>query len=290
MESVVTTFGKFARSFADNLQEEVRHSVVLQHNLSNAKYHSKYLLESIEPLSTRINHAFRKCTEHCRLNKWKPGAPSTNNTANGTDLWLKKTFGIPQYYGGIWDEDTINRMQNKYIRKPPAPQGLPTQTGKAPQLQSITDRLQTPAWYTKLYDSIMPYRLSRLLNDYTILNSIENVLIPQIMADLFAFKPIRHASDEAASTLKKFRNSLIEPRGLHDISLVLTDLRRTAISKIHIKNYKKSIQTTFEFSATIAGKRHGKQEFLEKHFSCRIEFNKNGDGLWVASSASCDAL
>lgn len=170
------------------------------------------------------------------------------------DPFLTRTLRVPQYYGGI--------------RQSPSRPGL------------LTKILN---WTADLFGS---GRIKDCIEDYKVLEQIQNKHIPDVLLELFSYGSLRDiAFLEAEESLKKLRSTILEAN--HEWTekeIVLDDIRQIEVESVSVKNFKKTVRCAFEFSTLLRGKNdEGSTKVVERHFSGVFEFIKE-DGAWKATS------
>ena len=88
-------------------------------------------------------------------------------------------------------------------------------------------------------------------NDYKVLCNIEEIKSPTILRDFLEFKE-NNFTKEMNDGLKELRNDIISKNeDLEKIELSLVDFRMSEIESVSVKNMKKTIKNTFEFTAKV---------------------------------------
>ncbi|KAM0681187.1 hypothetical protein GINT2_000381 [Glugoides intestinalis] len=170
---------------------------------------------------------------------------------NRLDKFLERSFSVPQYYGGVRDD-----VSNMKI-------GVPFEK----------------------------YFRNETVNEYKVLQKIENIQIPAIIKNLFEFKSIDDdVSAEAIESFKRLKTHILNQEATwSNRKITLEDLRLVETESISIKNLKKTIKVNFEMSAILSGYSKKQSRNLRQNFSCAIEFVKENN-KWIASSFSFTAL
>lgn len=183
---------------------------------------------------------------------------------NKIDTFFEKTFDIPQYFGGIRDDYKIIKNNNKNIRF----SGL-----------GIISRL------IEKFNISKPENIINSIKDYNVLGGFVDEIIPKIFINFFKFKDIRElASLETEKSLKNLKALILNLKPeWSEKEVVLRDLRELSIDSIEVKNFKKTVTSSFEFSIILIGMNNNIRSSIVKNFNGMMEM-LNIEGKWKASS------
>ncbi|KAI5170351.1 hypothetical protein PAEPH01_1359 [Pancytospora epiphaga] len=279
MKVAITKGTELLRIFRENLHREYEGNTALMSEIEALKRWTKTALKSISPsknVSSGTDSGFYNSSCLSNLGILKSliqRFPSFTNDFNGkeriVDKILERNFNISQYYGGII-KDGYKEPENIW--------------GK----HSVSYGRQVQCPFLSIFQPKYMYRF-KFFSDYKVLEYIENVRIPQVMMDVFKFRPFKDVSQDTQGNLKRLREEILKT-SFKDISIELTDIRQTNIESVSVKNFKKVVSSSFEFTVILTGYDGGALVKRKQHFSGMLEFFKDNDGKWVASSFNYEIL
>lgn len=291
MNSAVSKLSAFSAAFRRNLSREIEANRILRPRIEYAGNIVSSVLRRADSLRSHIPKPLSfigNFYQPARTGTSEVLIHSANNGKDGLctrtqrnqsilDTVMEKTFGIPQYYGGIRDAHILHRDRDG---------------GKPTQVERLSRVLWLPKMIWKRLEGL--FSRSRLYHDFAVLYKVENDLIPSILHELFRFDLSRGlATPEATESLKKLRRSIVDKarrNGMSSIELTLDDIRMTSTEKVYIKNLKKTIKATAEFVVKISGRRGSEIIRGKEHFGGVFEFIKNENSEWACNSFSFEQL
>lgn len=123
--------------------------------------------------------------------------------------------------------------------------------------------------------------------DYDLLNTIRQELIPNSLNDLFSFENILDTvHPETVEAMKSFRNSIMDQRSTwNEKRIFLNEVIHADVDSIGIKNLKTVVKIICDIKVVLQGKTNSTTKEMDSCFNCALEISKH-DGSWKISSFS----